>query len=170
VDRKVSDILDTPIEFVKGVGPSKGETLQKELKIYKIRDMITLYPFRYIDKTKVHNISDLKTDADIVQLKGKLVSLEKIKGKSGRFRLTGLLKDGTGFLELIWFQSAKWLESSLKVGEEYIVFGKITIYGGKKNMAHPEMELAKNRPLETQTDTLSQNRTGKNPSHQQDKV
>lgn len=151
MDQKVSNILDTPIEFVKGVGPAKGESLQKELNIYKIRDILSTYPFRYIDKTKIHSISDLKIDADIVQLRGKLVSLEKIKGKSGRYRLTGLLKDDSGFLELIWFQGAKWLESSLKVGEEYIVYGKITVFGGKKNMPHPEMELAKNKSIETQS-------------------
>lgn len=154
MERKVSDILDTPIEFVKGVGPSKAETLQKELNIYRIRDLITSYPFRYIDKTQYYKIKELRTDADIVQLKGKLVSLEKIKGKGNRSRLSGLLKDDTGFLELIWFQSAKWLENSLVVGEEYVVFGKVTIYGGKKNMPHPEMELAKDRALQPVQDTF----------------
>ncbi len=145
MDKKVSSILDTPIEYLKGVGPAKAETLQKELNVFRVRDFLFTYPFRYIDKTKYYKINELKTDGDIVQLKGKLVNLDKVKGRNNRYRLAGLLKDDTGFLELIWFQGAKWLENVLKVGEEYIVYGKVTVYGGKKNIAHPEMELANER-------------------------
>jgi len=143
VRKQSVDILDTPIEYVKGVGPAKAEVLKKDLSVHRVRDLLFLYPFRYVDKTKYYSISELKTDGDLVQLRGKLVSLEKVKGKNGRSRLTGMLKDDTGYIELIWFQSAKWLESSLKVGEQYVIFGKVTLFNGRKNMAHPEMELAK---------------------------
>jgi len=149
VEKKVSTILETGIEYVKGVGPSKAETLKKELSIYKIADMLNSFPFRYIDKTQFYKINELKTDGDIVQLRGKLVNLDKVRGKNGRYRLTGLLKDDTGFIELIWFQNPKWLESSLITGEDYIVFGKVTVFGGKKNIPHPEMDLAKNKVAET---------------------
>ena len=142
---KKPHILDTGLEYLKGVGPAKAEVLKKDLKIFKVRDLLTIYPFRYIDKTKFHLIKDLKHDGDTVQLKGKLVSLEKIKGKNNRFRLQGLFKDSSGFIELIWFQGAKWLANILKEDAEYVLYGKLTIYKGKKNIAHPEMELLKDR-------------------------
>jgi len=107
-----------------------------------------MYPFRYVDKTKFHLIKDLRTDGDTVQLKGQLVSIEKIRGKNKRYRLQGLLKDSTGFIELIWFQGVKYLADALKEGEEYVVYGKVTIYSGKKNIAHPEMESVKKRAAE----------------------
>ena len=138
-------ILDTTIEYVKGIGPKKAELIQKELKIFRVRDLLGSYPFRYVDKTKFHLIKDLRTDGDTVQLKGQLVSIEKIKGKNNRMRLQGLLKDSSGFIELIWFQGVKWLAGSLKEGDEYVVYGKVTIFNGKKNMAHPEMESLRDR-------------------------
>lgn len=138
-------ILDTSLEYIKGIGPSKAELLKKELKVFRVRDLLTVYPFRYIDKTQFHLIKDLRSDGDTVQLKGKLVSIEKIKGKNNRFRLQGLLKDSSGFIELIWFQGAKWLANVLKEDHEYVVYGKLTIYKGKKNIAHPEMELLQDR-------------------------
>lgn len=144
VDKK-PHILDTSLEYIKGIGPAKAEILKKELKVFRVRDLLTIYPFRYIDKTQFHLIKDLRSDGDTVQLKGKLVSLEKIKGKNNRFRLQGLFKDSSGFIELIWFQGAKWLATILKEDAEYVVYGKLTIYKGKKNIAHPEMELLKDR-------------------------
>jgi ATP-dependent DNA helicase RecG len=144
VDKK-PHILDTSLEYIKGVGPAKAEILKKELKVFRVRDLLTIYPFRYIDKTMFHLIKDLTHDGDTVQLKGKLVSLERIKGKNNRFRLQGLFKDSSGFIELIWFQGAKWLANILKEDAEYVVYGKLTIYKGKKNIAHPEMELLKDR-------------------------
>ncbi|MDF1698010.1 MAG: ATP-dependent DNA helicase RecG [Saprospiraceae bacterium] len=140
-----SNILDITLEYIKGVGPAKAELLKKELKVFRVRDLLTIYPFRYVDRTKFHLIKDLKSDGDTVQLKGKLVSLEKIKGKNNRFRLQGLFKDSSGFIELIWFQGAKWLGNVLKEDHEYVVYGKLTIYKGKKNIAHPEMELLSDR-------------------------
>lgn len=134
-------ILDTPIDYVKGIGPAKGETFRKELNIHTVQDLLFTYPFRYIDRTTFHLIKDIKTDGDNIQLKGTLVSIEKIKGKNNRSRIQGMFKDGSGFLELVWFQGATWLDKVLQVGQEYIIYGRVTIYGGKKTMAHPEMEL-----------------------------
>jgi len=147
-------ILDTTIEYVKGIGPKKAEVLQKELRIFKVRDLLSMYPFRYVDKTKFHQIKELRTDGDTVQLKGTLVSLEKIRGKNKRYRLQALLKDSTGFIELIWFQGVKYLADTLKEGEEYVVYGKVTIYSGKKNIAHPEMESVKKRATEALQSTF----------------
>jgi len=135
------NILDTSIEYVKGIGPARGETFRKELNIHTVYDLLFTFPFRYIDRTTFHLIKDIHTDGDNIQLKGTLVSLEKIKSKSNRSRLTGMFKDSSGFLELVWFQGATWLDKTLKVGEAYIVYGRVTIFSGKKTIAHPEMEL-----------------------------
>ena len=135
------NILDTSIEYVKGIGPARGETFRKELNIHTVYDLLFTFPFRYIDRTTFHLIKDIHTDGDNIQLKGTLVSLKKVKSKSNRSRLTGMFKDSTGFLELVWFQGATWLDKTLKVGEEYIVYGRVTIFSGKKTIAHPEMEL-----------------------------
>ena len=134
-------ILDTPIEYVKGIGPSRGETFRKELNIHSVKNLLYTFPFRYIDRTKFHLINEIKADNDNIQLKGTLVTIEKIKGKSNRSRISGMFKDSTGFIELVWFQGASWLDKSLKPGEEYIIFGKVSLFNGKKTIAHPEMEL-----------------------------
>lgn len=135
------NILDTPIEYVKGIGPSRGETFRKELNIHTVYDLLFTYPFRYIDRTTFHAIKDLHADGDNIQLKGTLISLEKIKGKNNRNRIQGMFKDSSGFLELVWFQGVTWLDQTLTPGQDYIIFGKVSIFGGKKTMAHPEMEL-----------------------------
>lgn len=137
-----STYLDTKIEFLKGVGPSRAETLKKEIGVYSFRDLIFLFPFRYVDRTQFHLIKDARTDGDILQLKGVLVSIEKIKGKNNRSRLVGMLKDSSGFMELVWFQGVKMLSDTLKEGQEYVVYGKVSVYKGKRTITHPEMELA----------------------------
>jgi ATP-dependent DNA helicase RecG len=135
------NILDTPIEFVKGIGPSRGETFRKELNIHTVRNLLYTFPFRYIDRTTFHLIKDANADGDSIQLKGTLVSVEKIKSKSNKSRLTALFKDSSGLVELVWFQGSSWMEKILKPGEDYIVFGKLALYGGRKSIVHPEMEL-----------------------------
>ena len=143
--KESQSILDDTIDKLPGIGPAKAQLLQKELRVFRVRDLMSTYPFRYVDKTQYHSVKDLRTDGDIVQLKGQLISIEKIQGRNNRYRLQGLLKDSTGFIELIWFQGVKYLTQVLKEGEEYIVYGKVTIYKGKKNITHPEMETSRNR-------------------------
>lgn len=133
-------ILSTDIEFIKGVGPKRAEVLRTELGVRTVKDLLQIYPFRYIDKTKFQTIREVRSSGDIMLLKGKIASIQKVKGKNNRTRLTAILKDGTGFLELVWFQSIKWVENSIVEGKEYTVYGRITNYGGKKGIAHPEIE------------------------------
>ncbi len=140
-----SSTLDSPIEYLKGVGPIKAEILKEEAKIFKFKDLIEDFPFRYVDKTNFYLIKDITQDGITIQLKGTLVSFEKIKGKNNRHRLVGLFKDSSGFMELVWFQSVKFLEKSLKPHHEYTIYGRISIYDGKKSMVHPEMELTSER-------------------------
>lgn len=138
---KHNDILETPIEYVKGIGPAKGETIRKEMNIHTVQDLLYSFPYRYVDRTTFQLIKDVKEDGDLVQFKGILLTFEKIKGKNNRFRHQGMFKDESGMLELVWFQGGGWIEKILKLGEEYIVFGRVTVFNGKKTMAHPEMEL-----------------------------
>lgn len=137
---KVSDILSTRIQYIQGIGDAKAELMQKELGVFTIGDLLGVYPFRYIDKTKVHAISQLNDGDTYVQVKGKLLSVQKIKGNNGRHHLKALLRDESGVLELAWFQGVQYMSKYLKEGDEYLVFGKVTKYGSTLNIVHPEME------------------------------
>ncbi|HRN42027.1 MAG TPA: ATP-dependent DNA helicase RecG, partial [Vicingus sp.] len=133
-------ILDTKIEFLKGVGPSRAELLNKELGIFTFGQLLEYYPFRYVDKSKIYSINEINTDQAYIQLKGKITSLETIGEKQAK-RMVAKFKDATGEIELVWFKGIKWLSSSVKVNQEYVVFGKPTIFNNKYNITHPEMEL-----------------------------
>lgn len=133
-------LLETKIEFLKGVGPQRAELLQKELGIFTFGQLLHHYPFRYIDKSKIYTISAIDNEQTYIQLKGKLISLETIGEKRAK-RLVATLKDETGEIELVWFKGIKWLQSSLKLGIEYIVYGKPTLFRNSFNITHPEMDL-----------------------------
>ncbi|MBK8499556.1 MAG: ATP-dependent DNA helicase RecG [Flavobacteriales bacterium] len=134
-------VLDSPIEYLKGVGPQRGELLRKELGITCFRDLLFHFPFRYIDRSRFHHVREITDEMPQVQLRGKLGPLKAVGEKQGR-RLTATLTDTTGSIELVWFKGLRWLQGSLKPGEEYIVFGKPLSYRGRPNLPHPEMELA----------------------------
>ncbi len=137
-----SDILKTPIEFLKGVGPQKAELLKKELQIFCFEDLLHFYPFRYIDKSRFYHIREITEDMPYVQIKGYISNLQTY-GHKRTTRMTALLTDETGqTLELIWFNGFRFIKEMLKPGVEYIVFGKPTLYGRKFNIAHPEIEAA----------------------------
>jgi len=137
----MSITLDTPIEFIKGVGPKRAELLQQEIAVFKVIDILTHYPFRYIDRTEIHLLKDLNTEGQTAQCIVEVIDKEIIKGKR-MSRLVVKAKDSSSFIELVWFKSVKWIAASIKVGEKYLIYGKISSYGGKKSMAHPEMEAA----------------------------
>ena len=132
--------LETPITYLKGVGPVRADLLKKELNIFTFHDLLTHYPFRYIDRSIIHRIIDLKSDMPYIQIKGILLKFEE-RGKKRAKRLIAYFKDESGTIELIWFKGIHWIKDGLKLGEEYIAFGKPTVYGGKINIAHPEMEI-----------------------------
>ncbi len=139
----MSSILKHEIEYLKGVGPSRGELLKTELNVHKVADLLFLFPFRYIDKTQYTKITDISAEGEVVQIKGNLHSLEKIKGKNRRHRLTAILTDGTGSIDLVWFRGVKYLEESLKENVEYIAFGRVNLFNRKKSIPHPELEEVK---------------------------
>lgn len=131
--------LDSPIEYLKGVGPVKGDMLKKELGIHTFGDLLRSFPFRYVDKTKFHKIRDINNESNAVQLKGVLRRLEK-KGDGRAKRLVGRFRDDTGVIELVWFKGAYFLEKNLVVGKEYVVYGKVNSFRGQVNIPHPEIE------------------------------
>lgn len=131
--------LETPIEYLKGVGPARGELLRKELGIHNYGDLLNLFPNRYIDRTRYYKINELVNSGAEVQVVGKVVNIKTVGDK--RSRLVATFADGTGQMELVWFQGQKWIRDSLRLNTPYVVFGKATSFNGVFNMAHPEMEL-----------------------------
>ena len=135
------NLLDTPIEYLKGVGPQRGDLLRKEMNIHKYGDLINLYPNRYIDRTRYFKINQLVNSNSEVQIIGKVIHVKTIDQGKGKSRLVATFLDDTGQMELVWFQGQKWVKESLKLNTVYVIFGKVTQFGSVFNMAHPEMEL-----------------------------
>lgn len=133
-------LLSAKLEFIKGIGPAKAELLKKELSILSVEDLLNHFPFRYIDKTKIHKISELNGTEDYVQLKGQILQAQLL-GAGRAKRLVAQFSDQSGVIELIWFQGIKWVEETLKRNVEYLVFGRLTEYNRKFNIAHPELEI-----------------------------
>jgi ATP-dependent DNA helicase RecG len=131
--------LDTGIEYLKGIGPQRADTLKTELGIFTFRDLLFHFPFRYIDKTRFHKIRDIASEGEAYQLRGILRRVEML-GEGRAKRLSATLRDDTGAIELVWFQGINWLERVLEVGKEFVVFGRPNEFNGKFSMAHPEME------------------------------
>jgi ATP-dependent DNA helicase RecG len=135
-----NNLLLTPIEYLKGVGPNRGELLRKELGIHKYKDLINLYPNRYIDRTRYYKINELQNNVAEVQIIGKIINIKTVEFAKGRKRLVATFVDDTGQMELVWFQGQKWVRESLKLNEISVIFGKCTSFNGAYNMAHPEIE------------------------------
>ena len=133
-------ILASPIEYLKGVGPLRGELLKKELSIYTFSDLVEHYPHRHIDKTQVHKIGSITPATEFVQVVGILEQPALMGDKRAR-RLIAQLTDDTGTLELAWFQGANWVQKNLVPGQKYLVFGKTGFFNGKPQMVHPEIEI-----------------------------
>lgn len=131
--------LDTTIEYLKGVGPKRAELLQKELRIYTYDDLLNYFPFRYIDRTRFYKINELDTDLPYVQILGRITGKEQI-GEKHKKRIVARLTDETGSIELVWFQSLKWVDENVSRGKVYIVFGKPTAFNGSFSISHPELE------------------------------
>ncbi|MES2747855.1 MAG: ATP-dependent DNA helicase RecG [Bacteroidota bacterium] len=137
----MNNLLDTPIEYLKGVGPQRGDLLRKELNIHKYVDLINLYPNRYIDRTRYYKINQLQNNNSEVQVIGKIIHIKTVEQGKAKSRLVATFVDETGEMELVWFQGQKWIKESLKLNTVYVIFGKIAQFGTTFNMAHPEMEL-----------------------------
>ncbi|MGA9270943.1 MAG: ATP-dependent DNA helicase RecG, partial [Lutimonas sp.] len=132
--------LQTPISYLKGVGPARGELLSSELGIYTCADLANLFPNRYIDRSRFYRIAELNDNALEVQLVGRVTSLKTVAQKRGS-RLVAQFADDTGTMELVWFRGTKWIKEALKMNTPYVIFGRVNRFKGVYSMPHPELEL-----------------------------
>ena len=132
-------LAKTDIKFLPGVGPRRAELLGKELDIHTFYDLLYNFPFRYIDRSTIHKISEMNGEMPYIQLKGQFISFTP-QGEGAKRRLNALFSDGTGTIEVVWFNRVKYIMENYHTGKEYILFGKPTIYKSHYNMAHPEVD------------------------------
>ncbi len=135
-----ADFLQTPIDYLKGVGPNRADLLRKELNIATFQDLLNLFPNRYIDRTQYYKISELERNSSDVQLIGKITDLRLVEQKRGK-RLVASFQDESGIMELVWFRGQKWIRESIKKDATYVIFGRVNWFNGLFSMPHPEMEL-----------------------------
>lgn len=139
--------LQTPIEYLKGVGPERAALLKSEINVYTFGDLLKLFPYRYIDRTQFYSTQHIDNSNTYVQLKGKIKELREV-GEGRAKRLTAIFYDADGELELVWFKGIKWIKPSIKSNETYVLFGKPNWFNGRFNIAHPELELLTNYTAE----------------------
>ena len=138
-----TDFLNQSIEFVKGVGPARSKLLGEELNLKTIKDLIDFYPYRYIDRSRFYKIEEIPKNQSEVQIIGKIKSIRRTKVRY-RDRLNCEFYDNSGKIDLIWYRGFNWVEESLKINDEYVVYGKVTWYGNKPSIAHPEIKSKSN--------------------------
>ena len=142
------DITTRDIKYLQGVGPQRATMLNKELNIFSLRDLLYYFPYKYVDRSRLYYIHEIDGNMPYIQLKGQILSFETI-GEGRQRRLVAHFSDGTGVIDLVWFQGIKYLMGKYKAHEEYIVFGKPTIFNGRVNVAHPDIDPAKDLTLST---------------------
>lgn len=135
------DIRSFDIKFVPGIGPNRAAILNKELNIYSLYDLLYYFPYKHIDRSRIYTIREIDGNMPFIQLRGQILSFETI-GEGRTRRLVAHFSDGTGVVDLVWFQGIKFMEKAYKVRQEYIVFGKPTVFNGRVNIAHPDVDPA----------------------------
>lgn len=135
------DLSTRDIKYLQGVGPQRAAILNKELQIYSLRDLLYYFPYKYVDRSRLYYIHEIDGNMPYIQLKGEVLSFETI-GEGRQRRLVGHFSDGTGIVDLVWFQGLKYVMGKYKAHEEYIVFGKPTVFNGRINIAHPDIDPA----------------------------
>lgn len=136
---RTPDILSSPIEYLRGVGPLRADLLKKELGIFTFRDLLEHYPHRHVDRTQIRLIKEVSPQTDYIQVAGRLRFMEVVGENRGK-RLVASLQDASGELELVWFQAIQWVQKGLETGREYLVFGKVSYFNGVPQITHPELE------------------------------
>ena len=135
----MADISNTDIKYLPGVGPKKAEILNKEVDIFSVEDLLHYYPYKYIDRSRIYYIHEVDGNMPYIQLKGRITAFESA-GEGRNKRLIAHFTDGTGFIDLVWFQGARFITDKYKVNLPYLVFGKPTAFGSKFNIAHPDID------------------------------
>ena len=140
--------LSTPIEYLKGIGPERSKLIKNVLGISTVEDFLYFFPLRYLDKSKIYRVADLKEENVEIQLKGKIYDLKEITYGRGQKRLSAKFRDETGVLDLVWFQYSQWLKDQIPLNKELYIFGRVSLFGQQFSMAHPEIELEEKREKE----------------------
>ena len=141
--------LETPIEFLKGIGPEKAKLVQKVLEIRIVEDFLNFFPIRYLDKSKVYKINQLNENETLeVQLKGKITNVAEV-GDGRAKRLSAKFHDETGTIDLVWFQYSKWMKEQIPQNIELYIFGKINVFNHLFSMPHPDIEPIDNKIQDT---------------------
>lgn len=135
----MSELATLNIMYLPGVGPKKAEVLKQELRIVSYEDLLYHFPYRYVDRSRIYSISEVRADMQHIQLKGQVLSLRTV-GEGRSKRMTAVFTDGTGHVELVWFKGLKFVKGSLAAGVTYLVFGKPSVFNGAINIVHPELE------------------------------
>ena len=133
------DLSTTDIKYLPGVGPKKAEILNKEIDVFSAEDLIRYYPYKYIDKSRIFYIHEIDGNMPYIQLKGRITAFETV-GEGRHKRLIAHFTDGTGFIDLVWFQGIRFITDKYRINSPYLVFGKPTAFGSKFNIAHPDID------------------------------
>ena len=140
------DLSTRDVKYLPGVGPQRAALLNKELNIYSLRDLLYYFPYKYVDRSRLYYIHEIDGNMPYIQLRGRILSFETF-GEGRQRRLVGHFTDGTGVVDLVWFQGLKYITGKYKANEEYIVFGKPTVFNGRINVAHPDIDPASEMQL-----------------------
>lgn len=136
------DILKQDIQYLPGVGPNRKKILGEELSIFTYGDLLNNFPYKYVDRSKVYTVHELRGDMPFVQIVGKILSFETFEMGPRKERVIAHFSDGTGIMDLVWFQGGKYAKQTYKIGVEYVVFGKPTVFNNRINVTHPDMDRA----------------------------
>ncbi len=134
------NILQTDIKFVPGVGPKRAEILNKEIDVFTLGDLLRYYPYRYIDRSRMYYVHEIDNSMLYIQLKGRITAFETF-GEGRKKRLVAHFTDGTGFIDLVWFQGIKFVENKYKLNQDYIIFGRPSMFNNRWNIPHPDIDL-----------------------------
>lgn len=145
-----SNFLQTPIEYLKGIGPGRADLLRSELGIHRFQDLLNLFPNRYLDRTHYYQINQLQPTNSEVQILGKITHIKTVESNQKK-RLVATFADQTGTMELVWFRGIKWIRENLKLNKLYVIFGKINHFQGSFSMPHPEMEFLEDHKAKIQS-------------------
>ena len=135
------DLYNRDIKYVPGVGPKRAEVLNKEINVYSVHDLLYYFPYKYVDRSRIYLVRELDGNMPYVQVMGRILSFEEF-GEGRQKRLVAHFSDGTGVLDLIWFNGIRFATGHYKVNQEYVVFGKPSVFNGRINIAHPEIDKA----------------------------
>ena len=140
IAKSMNSILTQDIKYLSGVGPQRKEILEKELGVKSFGDLIEYFPYKHVDRSKIYSIRELSTEMPFVQIKGQILSFEIFDMGPRKKRLVAHFSDGSGVMDLVWFSGVQYIKKNYKVGVEYVVFGRPSVFNGRFQISHPEME------------------------------